>query len=640
MKSLLFIIASTLIVVESYSQTMELNPVKVSSSLQEKRIRETGRNIVILDQEALQKIPGNSLDEILRFIPGIEVQMRGPAGAQADFVIRGGTFQQVLVLIDGIRMNEPLTGHFNSYIPVLKEEIQRIEILKGAAASIFGPDAVGGVIHIITQQTLEDKKQQRLQADVKRGAYGLSHQTISGMLSNSNSSIFLGAQRNKADGPMLRGTSGFVQTNLYSMRIDKKFANNWRLLMRGAIDRRNFNAQNFYTNFLSDTARETVNSTWQQASLTKSSPKADYYLLFGARQLRDEYLFRPAATANDNRTQLFNTDIRQIHKLRWQQAKWTSGIQVMNKIIRSNDRGNHTHHHLGFYSSLMHQPLKGLFLTEGVRMDWDQSYKWNFVPQLNVAYIFNNISLRGSVGKGIRDADFTERYNNYNKTIVSSGRIGNPALKAEKSLNIEMGADFFLNKPIQIHTTLFKRNQTNMIDWVQTKFDQMPRRSNLVANGVYALAMNIASVNTAGAEIDMNGLHQLSNSLQLKWNSGLTWLDAQAADNISSLYLSNNANLIWNNNLQLSHRTGMLSVSTLYKNRAEQKTNNLNASVSKSFMLVNMRADVYVWRKKASIYSQVENIFDAAYADFLGARMPGRWLMLGIRLTLEKVSPL
>jgi iron complex outermembrane receptor protein len=179
-----------------------------------------------------------------------------------------------------------------------------------------------------------------------------------------------------------------------------------------------------------------------------------------------------------------------------------------------------------------------------------------------------------------------------------------------------------------------------MIDWVQTKFDQMPRRSNLVANGVYALAMNIASVNTAGAEIDMNGLHQLSNSLQLKWNSGLTWLDAQAADNISSLYLSNNANLIWNNNLQLSHRTGMLSVSTLYKNRAEQKTNNLNASVSKSFMLVNMRADVYVWRKKASIYSQVENIFDVAYADFLGARMPGRWLMLGIRLTLEKVSPL
>ncbi|MFN5054907.1 MAG: TonB-dependent receptor [Bacteroidota bacterium] len=114
MKSLLFIIASTLIFVESYSQTMELNPVKVSSSLQEKRIRETGRNIVILDQEALQKIPGNSLDEILRFIPGIEVQMRGPAGAQADFVIRGGTFQQVLVLIDGIRMNEPLTGHFNS----------------------------------------------------------------------------------------------------------------------------------------------------------------------------------------------------------------------------------------------------------------------------------------------------------------------------------------------------------------------------------------------------------------------------------------------------------------------------------------------------------------------------------------------
>ena len=99
--------------------------------------------------------------------------------------------------------------------------------------------------------------------------------------------------------------------------------------------------------------------------MTKSNSKADYYLLLGTRQLRDEYMFRPAAAANDNRTQLFNTDIRQIQKLKWQQAKWTSGIQLFNKIIRSNDRGNHAHQHIGFYSSLMHQPLKGLFLEEG-----------------------------------------------------------------------------------------------------------------------------------------------------------------------------------------------------------------------------------------------------------------------------------
>ena len=93
----------------SFSQVPELDPVLISSSMQQKRIRETGRNIAILTKEDIKNIPANSLDEMLRFVPGIEVQQRGPQGAQADLIIRGGTFQQVLVVIDGMRANEPLT---------------------------------------------------------------------------------------------------------------------------------------------------------------------------------------------------------------------------------------------------------------------------------------------------------------------------------------------------------------------------------------------------------------------------------------------------------------------------------------------------------------------------------------------------
>ena len=633
--SIILILVNTV----GHSQTLDLNPVLVESTIQQKRIRETGRNIIRLSKEELQKIPGNSLDEILRFIPGIEVQMRGPAGAQADFVMRGGTFQQVLVLIDGIRMNEPLTGHFNSYIPVLKEEIQSIEIIKGAAASIFGPDAVGGVIHIITQKSFEEKKQQHVRADIKRGSYGLSQNTFSGEVSNQHTSLFLGAQINKTDGQALRGTNGFVNTELFNMNFSKKFANDWKVYIRGAVDRRDFNAQNFYTTFLSDTAREKVNSTWQQLSLSKTTPKTDYYFLLGARQLNDNYQFRPGAIPNDNRSQLLNADLRQIQKLKWQQAKWTSGIQLFNKVIRSNDRGNHTHKHIGAYSSLMHQPLKGLFLTEGIRLDWDQSYQWNFIPQINIAYIINNIAFRASAGKGVRDADFTERYNNYNKTLVTSGRIGNPNLKAEKSINLELGADFFTNKPIQLHASLFRRNQTNMIDWVQTKFELMPRQSNLITTGAYALAMNIANVNTSGAELDINGMHKITDQLNLRWNSGLTSLKSVAADNISSIYLSNYANLVWNSNFQLTTSNWMLSISTLYKQRPEQKTSNLTTGVSKSFGLMNIRADKYLFNQRGAIYLQIENLFNVQYADFLGAKMPGRWIMTGFRLHLSKNKP-
>jgi len=146
----------------AFAQVPVLEPVLISSSAQQKRIRETGRNISVLTKDDIKNIPANSLDELLRFVPGIEVQQRGPQGSQSDLIIRGGTFQQVLVVIDGMRANEPLTGHFNAYIPIHPEEIERIEVIKGAAAAIFGPDAVGGVVHVITKaftSQLRNKKQ-------------------------------------------------------------------------------------------------------------------------------------------------------------------------------------------------------------------------------------------------------------------------------------------------------------------------------------------------------------------------------------------------------------------------------------------------------------------------------------------------
>ena len=105
------------------------------------------------------KLPVHSIDDLLRYVPGIEIQARGPMGAQSDIVLRGGTFQQVLVIVDGIRINDPLTGHFNSYIPIAPSEIDRIEILKGASSAIYGSDAVGGVIHIITKTFASQSKE-------------------------------------------------------------------------------------------------------------------------------------------------------------------------------------------------------------------------------------------------------------------------------------------------------------------------------------------------------------------------------------------------------------------------------------------------------------------------------------------------
>ena len=623
----------------AFAQVPVLEPVLISSSAQQKRIRETGRNISVLTKDDIKNIPANSLDELLRFVPGIEVQQRGPQGSQSDLIIRGGTFQQVLVVIDGMRANEPLTGHFNAYIPIHPEEIERIEVIKGAAAAIFGPDAVGGVVHVITKAFTHnfETKNKSAAATLQGGQYGLFNGRIALSSSNKKSYVSGGLQQNKAKGIQMRGTTGYFDNGLANISYARKLNDAWRLMLRAAADSRDFNAQNFYTSFLSDTANEKVSSTWQQLALSRTSEKSTFSILVNARQLKDVYSFRPVSIANQNSTKLFNADIRHTVRLKWQQAKFTSGMQVFNKQITSNDRGNHKHLHTGIYANLQHQLLNKLFLTEGIRADWDQSYKWALIPQLNLAYTGALATLRASISKGIRDADFTERYNNFNKPLVSGGSIGNPALEAERSLNMEIGADLLLEKPVQLHATLFQRNQASLIDWATTAYANMPIRNNLVPTGIYALASNIANVDTRGAELDLSGDHHWGKESKLRWNSGITVLKSTGKGNsLPSFYLSSHARLLWNSNMRISNKFGAFSMGTVYKKRNKQTANAINASISPEYITVNLRIEKYLFKKKAGLMMQIDNLTDVAYSDLLGSIMPGRWMQFGCWMNLNK----
>ena len=639
MKILIFSFSMALALINTaFAQVPVLEPVLISSSAQQKRIRETGRNISILTKDDIKNIPANSLDELLRFVPGIEVQQRGPQGSQSDLIIRGGTFQQVLVVIDGMRANEPLTGHFSAYIPIHPEEIERIEVIKGAAAAIFGPDAVGGVVHVITKAFTHNfgTKTKSAAASLQSGQYGMFNGRIALSSSNKKSYVSGGLQQNKAKGMQMRGTTGYFDNDLANISYARKLNDAWRLMVRAAADRRDFNAQNFYTSFLSDTANETVSSNWQQLALTRTSEKSTFSILANARQLKDVYSFRPVSIANQNSTNLFNADLRHTVRLKWQQAKFSSGMQVFNKQITSNDRGNHKHLHTGIYANLQHQLLNKLFVTEGIRADWDQSYKWALIPQLNLAYTGTLATLRASISKGIRDADFTERYNNFNKPLVTGGSIGNPALEAERSLNMEIGTDMLLNKSVQVHATVFRRNQSSLIDWAPTMYADIPLRPNLIPTGIYALASNIANIDTKGAELDLSGDHSWGKETKLRWNSGITVLKTGKGNSLPSFYLSSHAKLLWNSNMRISNKFGAVSMGTVYKKRNKQTANAINAGISSEYFTVNLRIEKYLFKKKAGLMLQIDNLTDVAYSDLLGSIMPGRWMQFGCWMNLNK----
>lgn len=197
---LLFITAS------AQQNETELNPVTVIASFKPEPVSRTGRNITTINGAYFSQLPVHSVDELLRYIPGVEVQSRGPMGAQSDVVIRGGTFQQVLIILDGLRLNDPNTGHFNSYVPIAPAEIDHVEVLKGAASAIYGSEAVGGVIHIITKtfsaQAKTNKKQFTVQGTA--GQYGLWAINAGGLYQHNNTAISGGVLTNNADGQIDR----------------------------------------------------------------------------------------------------------------------------------------------------------------------------------------------------------------------------------------------------------------------------------------------------------------------------------------------------------------------------------------------------------------------------------------------------
>ncbi|RYY53243.1 MAG: TonB-dependent receptor [Chitinophagaceae bacterium] len=617
----------------------ELDPVTVTGSLQPKEVSGTGRNILVIKGDRFRNLPIHSVDELLRFVPGVEVQMRGPMGSQSDIVLRGGTFQQVLVLLDGVRINDPNTGHFNSYIPVVPAEIERIEVLKGASSAIYGSDAVGGVIQVITKTFAARQGEKKLTADaqVAFGEYGLRNISTGFFYQQGKTAIGAGWLNNSTNGQLQRGTRGYVDANTYSASVTHDFSKDLRLSFRAAYDSRDFAAQNFYTSFASDTANEKVSSAWTQLRLAYTGLRS-HHLVFDAsyKNVKDEYRYSARSVANESTSELLQFNLRDEWKL-GSQSSLVTGAQLLRKSISSNDRGDHQLNQAGVFVLLNQSLFRGFTINPALRLEWNKLSGTELVPQVNMSYRYKTLLLRAGAGKTIRDADFTERFNNYNKTIVTSGRVGNPDLAAERSVSYELGADLFIAKKLKLSVTGFRRNHRKLIDYVVTPYDRMPRQDNLTPGSVYALASNISSVNTSGLELDLSYQQSFAgNQGKLTAGAGFVWLDSHTPDSVLSFYVSSHAKTMVNFFTSVEYRNLTLSVSGIYKTRLTQKADPIQASLSASYFVWHSKLAYSLYRKRLNCFVQMNNISNLQYSDLLGAVMPGRWFSGGLAFHFDR----
>lgn len=636
MRKILFILLAISLSKQSSAQDegTNLDPVTVTSSFNGTRASKTGRNITVITSKDISQLPVRTTDELLRFLPGIDVQSRGALGAQSDISMRGGTFQQVLVILDGLRLNDPNTGHFSGYIPVVLDEIEKIEILKGASSGIFGSDAVGGVIYITTK-TFSQKKQAGNNGIVQLAAGDLGLLSTSGYFSaNSNNQQFqVSALRNSADGPQQRGITGFMKEHAFSFAYSKKFKN-WETAFRTAYNDREFAAQNFYTSFASDTAVERVKIFWNQFNAQYQKNKDQVIIYAGFKNTEDNYRFSSVSAANSSFSNLFQLNSLYLRN-QSDQTKFTIGAQYIGRNIRSNDRGNHTVQQFALYG-IWQQYFSNKFIANtSLRTEYATNGGWVLVPQINLSYQLNQLQVRASAGYAYRNADFTELYNNYNRTGIRSGSIGNPNLNPEKSFNYEFGFDWITASNSKISLSTFSRNSKDLIDWTLTPYADMPRKENLVATGNYLLAKNQSSIQIEGIELDYLLDKKIDDNHSLKFKSGLIWINTKNTKGPLSFYLSSAPKFLANFATTFSTKSIDFNFTGLYKSRNEQTANPILLPMSNSYFVMNAKINYRFSQSKYLVFIQADNLFNSTINDFIGTPLPGRWIQAGARFNFN-----
>ena len=596
----------------------------------------TGRHVTVIRAEAIRHMPVNSIDEILRYLPFMEIQSRGAFGVQSDILMRGGTYNQMLVLLDGMRVNDPLTGHFNSYIPVSLVEIDRIEVYRGPASSVYGADAVGGVVNIITKNFLPGEASDRFEGRVEAwyGQYELIRSNAGINLKKGKWKLGAGISYNTSAGHPLASDSlrGDFRLGTVSLSLAVDLSEHIQLSVRTAFDNRLFNAQYFYTNSPWDLSREQVKRWWNQLQLKwQLDPSNSLTFQVAYVSTADSFLFNPAFPANLHETRYQQYQANHLYQSATG-LRIASGIQVDHKGIVSNDRGDRTHWHSGVYTMLSHTLPMELSVSGGLRLDYDEVYGIELMPQVNLAYSTGDWLFRGSAGRTIRSPDFTERFisTGLEGPLAPGRNLGNPFLVAERAWSLDAGFDRSIGRDIKLGLTGFYRFSRDLIDYIITASEDIPGGQNLVPGEEYFFAQNIGLMNTWGLESWLSGQHSLQRETAIDWGLSFQGLLTRSDSAIVSKYLSAHARNLIQARVGFKASFFNLQLITMYKNRDAELAREINQALTPDYMIWNLKADAYLLNRSLVLSIQVNNLFDRTYSDILGANMPGRWFMGGI----------
>lgn len=642
----------------------ELDSIDVTASRITTTISESGKNVSVITQADIQEMPVQSVDDLLRSLPGVNINGRAGFGVQADVGVRGSTFSQVMFLLDNTPQNDPLTAHFNTNIPVALSEIAQIELIRGPASTSYGADAVGGVVHIKTKTYMRKeimasgKLQTRTNIDISAGENALRIIDATAGISKKNIRFSTSFRSANSDGEQFRnpgfgnGVSSDENYNSYfdmmnlSAALSINFADNWNWFVRSGLENRDFNARYFYTRSIYDESVEQIDSRWALSALTYENNNHRMEINFSYRDVEDAFEFN-SAFGPPNIHQTGSLFLNASHQYELNPGQLTSvseslnymrfmvGGQILNKEIESTDRGDHENTSWGIYGIHTMNYDFGLSITSSLRLQFNPISDLTFLPQISAAYKLGTINLRTSIGRAIREGDFTERYISHQIPNLTPGRnIGNPDLLPEESTTFDLGFDWTPANNLRFSPTFFYRSSSNLIDYTLTNSDNIDNADNLQSNEEYFYASNISESDAIGIEFISSFTIELGANATLRTEPGYTYIKTTSDQNTVSRYIANHPS--HQVSFDLSLKAGNLSIQSqsMYNVRSEEATALINAEVPDEYFLTNLKLGYKPFGNNFQIYTQILNATDTQYQEILGAPMPGRWILGGVKYSL------
>lgn len=599
-KFLIIPVFSFLVTLSLSAQVIEpeqkLDEVLITSSRIDLPFKENSRTITVITSEQIKQSAASNVADLLQQFAGIDIRRRGTAGMQADLYIRGGGFDQTLLLVDGFKLDDAQTGHhtLNMVLPI--EVIERIEIIKGPSARVFGQNAFTGAINIVTKKNPENS----VALNVQAGSYDQKNAAVTIGSQLKTSSHLVHFSKNTSEG--YRYNTDYDNQNYF---LKSSFnTNQLPITVLATFAERKFGANGFYSTPTAINQYEETQASLIGVSTEIKNKQWTFKPRVYWKRNQDEYVFvrdNPAIYRNLHQTNKITAELN---------SSYTSnlgitgfGIDLSQIYISSNNLGQYNRLMSTLFLEHRFEFLEGtLDITPGIAATYYSDFKFHAFPGMDIGYEINEeFKVYGNIGYTYRIPTYTDLYYSDPTTL------GNENLAPEEAIAEELGLKFE-TRQFNATLALFNRDSNNLIDYIkETEAD------------LYQ-ATNIAEMNTKGFEVSANYNFKISTFQQSLLGS-YTFMedDIHEVPANFSRYSINSLKHQFTSRLSTRFLKN-LSQNIVYK-YAERTSGESYSVVDASLILTINNFEVFVL---------VNNIFNTEYTETNLVPMPKGNLLFGL----------